>query len=71
MPTVGAVARIQHFGGSVEQATVLAVLEDGRRLRVRGESGGVSEFMLSPATARFVSATASHGERLELLGRGG
>ncbi len=67
MPRVGASARIHHFGGSVEPAIVVAVLEAGRRLRVRGESGALTEFVLSPATARFVAAGAAHGERLELL----
>jgi hypothetical protein len=48
--------------------TVLAVHEDGRRLEVRGEGGEVHEFVLSPATARFVSAASGQGPRLELLG---
>jgi hypothetical protein len=68
MPRVGARARIVHFGGSFEQGTVLAVHEQGRRLEVRGEGGEVLEFVLSRATARFVSAASSHGPRLELLG---
>jgi hypothetical protein len=67
MPRVGAAARIAHFGGSFEPAVVLSVLEDGRRLEVRGESGELFEFVLSPATARFVSAERAHGPRLELL----
>jgi hypothetical protein len=54
---VGAHARIAHFGGGHEPAVVVAVLEDGRRLQVRGEDGAV-----------FVSAASSHGPRLELLG---
>ena len=33
-----------------------------------GESGETLEFVLSPATARFVSASSAHGPRLELLG---
>jgi len=68
LPRVGAQARIAHFGGGFEQGTVLAVHEDGRRLEVRGEGGEVLEFVLSPATARFVSAASAHGPRLELLG---
>jgi len=68
LPRVGARARIAHFGGSFEQGTVLAVHEDGRRLEVRGETGEVREFVLSPATARFVDASSPHGPRLELLG---
>ncbi len=50
---------------------MLAVREDGRRLEVRGEAGEVLEFVLNPATARFVSAGSSHGPRLELLGESG
>jgi hypothetical protein len=68
VPRVGARARIAHFGGGFERGTVIAVAEDGRRLRVRGEGGEVLEFVLSPATARFVSAAGSHGPRLELIG---
>jgi hypothetical protein len=47
---------------------VLAVHERGRRLEVRGEDGERLEFVLSPASARFVSASSPHGPRLELLG---
>jgi hypothetical protein len=65
---VGARARILHFGGGFELGTVVAVGEKGRRLEVRCESGESFEFVLSPATARFVSATSPHGPRLELLG---
>ena len=68
LPRVGAPARVAHFGGSFEQGTVLAVHEEGRRLEVRGEAGDVREFVLSPATARFVDASSPHGPRLELLG---
>ena len=68
LPRVGARARIVHFGGSFEQGIVLAVHEEGRRLEVRGEGGEVRQFVLSPATARFVDASSSHGPRLELLG---
>jgi hypothetical protein len=68
VPRVGSQARIAHFGGGFEIGTVLAVSDDGRRLEVRGESGEVLEFVLSPATARFVSAGAGQGPRLELLG---
>jgi hypothetical protein len=67
LPRVGASARIAHFGGAFELATVLAVHERGRRLEVRGEGGEVLEFVLNPATARFVSADGLHGPRLELL----
>ena len=37
VPRVGARARIAHFGGSFERGTIIAVSEEGRRLRVRGE----------------------------------
>jgi hypothetical protein len=66
LPSVGAQARVVHFGGGFERGTVVAVHEDGRRLEVRVEE---LEFVLSPATARFVSASSAHGPRLELLGR--
>ena len=46
---------------------VAAVHDDGRRLEVRSEGGEVLEFVLSPATARFVAAGSAHGPRLELL----
>jgi hypothetical protein len=68
VPRVGATVRIAHFGGGFEAATVVEVAEDGRRLRVRGESGETLEFVLSPATARFVAADEAHGPRLDLLG---
>ena len=57
-----------HFGGGREDGVVVAVSEEGRRLRVRDEAGEVHEFVLGAATARFVSADAAHGPRLELLG---
>jgi hypothetical protein len=68
VPRVGGRARIAHFGGSFERGTVIGVSEEGRRVSVRGESGETLEFVLSPATARFVAAGVSHGPRLELLG---
>lgn len=46
---------------------MLAVYDDGRRLHVRDESGELLEFVLNPATARFVSSAGAHGPRLELL----
>jgi hypothetical protein len=67
VPRVGARARIAHFGGGFEPGVVLAVREQGRRLEVRDAAGEVVEFVLSPATARFVAAGAAHGPRLELL----
>jgi hypothetical protein len=71
MPRIGARARIAYFGGGFESGTVLAVHEEGRRLEVRSQGGEVLEFVLSPATARFVFAGGAHGPRLELLGREG
>jgi hypothetical protein len=70
MPRVGAPARIAHFGGGFELGTVTAVHEQGRRLEVRGDGGELIEFVLNPATARFVPAGSPHGPRLELLGDG-
>ena len=66
-PRIGANARIAHFGGGFERGTVVAIRDDGRLLEVRGESGELLEFVLSPATARFVSAASAYGPRLELL----
>jgi len=62
------VARISHFGGGFERGTVVAVHEHGRRLEVAGEDGTVVEFVLNPATARFIRAGGAQGPRLELLG---
>jgi len=68
LPRVGARARIAHFGGGFEDGIVVGVHDDGRRLEVRDQAGEVLEFVLNPATARFVSARSVHGPRLELLG---
>ena len=70
VPRVGAHARIAHFGGGFERGLVVSVSEDCRRVEVRGEDGEVLSFVLSHATARFVSADSVHGPRLELLGGG-
>jgi hypothetical protein len=67
LPKLDASARVAHFGGGFESAIVVGISEDGRRLSVRCESGELLEFVLSPATARFVSADGSQGPRLELL----
>jgi hypothetical protein len=67
MPRVGARARICHFGGDFESGVVLSVLEDGRRLEIRAESGEVQEFVLNAASARFIEAGSAQGARLELL----
>ena len=48
--------------------TIVAVRDDGRVLEVRDESGATREFVLNPATARFLAAGSGQGERLELLG---
>lgn len=68
LPRIGTRARIKHFGGGAEAGTVVAVEDEGRRVRVRGEDGDEHEFVLSPKTARFVSAGDAHGPRLELVG---
>jgi hypothetical protein len=67
LPRIGAHARIAHFGGGFELGILVAVHEEGRRLEVRCEGGEIAEFVLSPSTARFVSAASPHGPRLELL----
>jgi hypothetical protein len=66
---VGSRGRIAHFGGGFEPCLVLAVHEQGRRLEVRSDSGELFEFVLNPATARFISGAAASGPRLELLDR--
>jgi len=68
VPRVGARARIAHFGGGFEAGAVIAVRDGGRCVEVEGEGGEVLEFVLSPASARFVSAAGVHGPRLELSG---
>jgi hypothetical protein len=67
LPVPGAPARIAHFGGGFEAGTVVSVHDDGRRLRVRAEGGELLEFVLNPATARFLAAGEAAGPRLELL----
>jgi hypothetical protein len=67
LPRVGARARIAHFGGGFEAGVVVGVHEHGRRVSVSGENGELFEFVLSPATARFVHVGGAHGPRLELL----
>jgi hypothetical protein len=70
VPRAGARARIAHFGGGFQAGVVQRVQDEGRRLLVRTDDGELFEFVLSPATARFVSASGPHGPRLELLGEG-
>jgi hypothetical protein len=68
MPRAGGRARIAHFGGGFEAATVLAVHDEGRRLQVRAEGEAQTrEFMLNAATATFREGGSAHGPRLELL----
>lgn len=67
LPRAGARARVKHFGGGEEDATVTAVADEGRRVRVRTADGCEREFALSPKNARFVAADDPHGPRLELL----
>jgi hypothetical protein len=67
LPRVGTRARVAHFGGGFEAGTVIAVHEQGRRLEVHSDAGERLEFVLSPATGRFVCAGQPHGPRLELL----
>jgi hypothetical protein len=62
-PRVGDRVRIVHLA-AWEEGTVLAVHDGGRRVEVCGEEEGVThEFVLSHATARFVSG-GSYGPRL-------
>ena len=56
--------------GGHELGTIVAVHDDGRVLEVRDEGGATREFVLNPATARFLAAGSAQGERLELLGDG-
>jgi hypothetical protein len=67
LPRVGARARVAHFGGGFERGTVVSLGEQGRRVEVLCDGGETLAFVLSPATARFVSADGAHGPRLELL----
>jgi hypothetical protein len=67
LPVPGAPARIAHFGGGFEAGTVVSVDDEGRRVSVRSEGGELLEFVLNPATARFVAAGEAGGPRLELL----
>jgi hypothetical protein len=60
--------RIFHFGGGFERGTISSIDDGGRRLLVAGEGGSSHEFVLNPATARYLGAGSATGERLELLG---
>jgi hypothetical protein len=60
--------RIFHFGGGSELATIAAIEDGGRRLLLAGAGGEAREFVLNPATARYLGAGSATGERLELLG---
>jgi hypothetical protein len=68
-PRVGDRVRIVHLA-TWEEGTVLAVHDGGRRVEVCGEEEAVThEFVLSRATARFVSG-GSFGLRLRWPGAG-
>lgn len=67
LPKMGARARICHFSGEVELCVVSGVCEGGRRVIVTCESGELLEFVLNPATAKFVVADDAHGASMELL----
>jgi hypothetical protein len=67
VPHVGASVRIGHFGGGWERGTVAGVGDQGRRLTVVSEAGEALDYVLSPATAKFVPAGSPYGGRLELL----
>ncbi len=66
VPRVGERVRVVHFGGGREQGVITLLAREGRSVQVRVEGGELLEFVLSPATARFVSAVPG-GPRLELL----
>jgi hypothetical protein len=70
VPRVGGRARIHHFGGGFEDGTIGAIRDEGRRLEVTAAGGEALEFVLNPATARYLGAGSATGERLELLDRG-
>jgi hypothetical protein len=65
LPVVGAPARIWHFGGESEPATIVEVLESGRAVVVIGADGQRREFSLRRATAAFVARGEQHSPRLE------
>ena len=66
LPRVGARVRIARFGGAYEPATIVAVEDEGRRVRVRGDSGELLDFVLNRASARFLAAGDAGGPRLDL-----
>ena len=66
VPRVGVRSRIVHFGGGSQPGVVVGVHDEGRRVEVRSDEGELLEFVLNPATARFMSASGPHGPRLEL-----
>jgi len=68
MPRVGGEARITHFGGSREHAVISEVHDGGRRLTVDTDGGERLQFVLRPATAKFMIAGSAHGDTLDLLG---
>lgn len=66
VPRVGASASISHFGGRVEEAVILAVEDEGRRLVVRGSGLETHMFTLRRATAAYVLLGEQHAPRLRL-----
>lgn len=66
LPGVGQRVRIARFGGGYEPATIVEVEDEGRRLRVRDESGELLDFVLNRASARFLAEGEAGGPRLEL-----
>lgn len=65
-PAVGAPARIWHFGGEPEPATIVELRDEGRCVVVRESDGATREFTLRRATATFVARGEQHSPRLEL-----
>jgi hypothetical protein len=66
-PRIGSPAWIRHFGGGAEEpATVVEVLEEGRRLIVQDGVGTRHAFTLRRATAAFILEGAQSSPRLRL-----
>lgn len=66
LPVRGAPARIRHFSGEAEQATIVELREGGRCVVVTCADGSRREFTLRRATAAFVARGEQHSPRLEL-----
>lgn len=65
LPALGAPARIWHFGGEGEAATIVEVRDGGRCVVVDAADGTRREFTLRRATAAFVARGEQHSPRLE------